>query len=114
MIDLVKSAGWIVYYLEPDGEIKFLLIKRHALSGKIERVAPKGKLQNKEGAEKAAAREVSEETGIPINLLKIRESLWDLMIRGLEDQNGKFEKEVTYFLMQYGRHSTCRVISLKI
>jgi len=23
------------------------------------------------------------------------------MIRGLEDQNGKFEKEVTYFLMQY-------------
>ncbi|HRX64077.1 MAG TPA: NUDIX domain-containing protein [Candidatus Absconditabacterales bacterium] len=101
MIDLVKSAGGIVYYLEPDGEIKFLLIKRHALSGKIERVAPKGKLQNKEGAEKAAAREVSEETGIPINLLKIRESLGDLMIRGLEDQNGKFEKEVTYFLMQY-------------
>jgi len=52
-----------------------LLIKRHALSGKIERVAPKGKIQGSEETTKAALREVSEETGIPINQMKIKQQL---------------------------------------
>ena len=41
MKEIVQSAGWIVYYLDKDGEPRYLIIKRHALSGKIERVAPK-------------------------------------------------------------------------
>jgi len=45
MNKLVKSAGGIIYYYDENNDIRFLLIKRHALSGKIERVAPKGKIQ---------------------------------------------------------------------
>ncbi|MDR2189848.1 MAG: hypothetical protein LBP53_01295 [Candidatus Peribacteria bacterium] len=45
MLDIVQSAGGIIYYLDTDGEPRYLLIKRHALSGRIERVAPKGKIQ---------------------------------------------------------------------
>lgn len=61
MTEIVQSAGGIVYYLTPDGEPRYLLIKRHALSGKIEWVAPKGKIQIGEKVEEAALREVSEE-----------------------------------------------------
>lgn len=61
MADIVQSAGGIVYYIAPDGEPRFLIIKRHALSGKVERVAPKGKIQKGEKTEEAALREVSEE-----------------------------------------------------
>lgn len=43
--DIVQSAWWIIYMLTPEGEPRFLLIKRHAVSGKVERVAPKGKIQ---------------------------------------------------------------------
>jgi ADP-ribose pyrophosphatase YjhB (NUDIX family) len=39
-----------------------LLIKRHALSGKIEWVAPKGKVQIGETEKDAAIRELGEET----------------------------------------------------
>jgi 8-oxo-dGTP pyrophosphatase MutT (NUDIX family) len=64
-----------VYYIAPDGEPRYLLIKRHALSGKIERVAPKGKIQGNEDIQKTALREVSEETGIPINQMKLRDKI---------------------------------------
>jgi 8-oxo-dGTP pyrophosphatase MutT (NUDIX family) len=47
-----------------DGTPRFLLIKRHAMSGKIEWVAPKGKIQKDETPQQAAVREVSEEVGI--------------------------------------------------
>ncbi|MDR0369998.1 MAG: NUDIX domain-containing protein [Candidatus Peribacteria bacterium] len=50
-----------MYYIAPDGEPRYLLIKRHALSGKIERVAPKGKIQNGETEKEAALREIREE-----------------------------------------------------
>ena len=101
MVKLVKSAWWIIYYKDSSGELRFLLIKRHALSGKIERVAPKWKIQYGESAEDAALREVSEEAGIPLNFLIVRHKVWSAIIRWLEDRNGKFEKEVTYFLMRY-------------
>lgn len=64
-----------MYYIASDGEPRYLLIKRHALSGKIERVAPKGKIQGNENIEKAALREVSEETGIPINQMKLKQKI---------------------------------------
>ncbi len=101
MIKLIKSAWWIIYYYDKNGEIRFLLIKRHAISGKIERVAPKWKIDWWETHEKAALREVSEETGIPLNLLVLKQKVGTAMITGLEDRNWKFEKEITYFLMKY-------------
>jgi len=101
MNKLVKSAGGIIYYRDDNDDIRFLLIKRHALSGKIEWVAPKWKIQNQETDEKAALREVSEETGIPLNLLSVVQKVGSATIEGLEDKNGKFDKEVIYFLMKY-------------
>lgn len=101
MNKLVKSAWWVIYYRDPNDDIKFLLIKRHALSGKVERVAPKGKIQQNETDERAALREVSEETGIPLNFLSIVQKIWTATIEWLEDKNWKFDKEVTYFLMKY-------------
>jgi len=101
MNKLVKSAGWVIYCRDKNYDIRFLLIKRHALSGKVERVAPKGKIQWGETDEKAALREVSEETGIPLNLLSVVQKIWTATIVWLEDRNGKFDKEVTYFLMKY-------------
>ncbi len=101
MNKLVKGAWWVIYYRDQNDDIRFLLIKRHALSGKVERVAPKGKIQWWETDERAALREVSEETGIPLNLLSVVQKIWTATIQWLEDRNGKFDKEVTYFLMKY-------------
>jgi 8-oxo-dGTP pyrophosphatase MutT (NUDIX family) len=84
-----------------DGEPRYLLIKRHALSGKIERVAPKGKIQGSEDIQKAALREVSEETGIPINQIKVRQQLGTTQLRNTENQRGQMDKDVTYFLMEF-------------
>lgn len=78
-----------------------MLIKRHALSGKIERVAPKGKIQGNEDIQKTALREVSEETGIPINQMRIKQQLGKTQLRNTEHQKGQMDKDVTYFLMEY-------------
>ncbi|MCK9466720.1 MAG: NUDIX domain-containing protein [Candidatus Absconditabacterales bacterium] len=101
MNKLVKSAGGLIYYYDQNNDIRFLLIKRHALSGKIERVAPKGKIQSGETDEKAALREVSEETGIPLNFLNVVQKVGSATIEGLENKKGKFDKEVIYFLIKY-------------
>lgn len=98
---IIQSAWWIVYYIAPDGEPRYLLIKRHALSGKIERVAPKGKVQGSEDIQKTALREVSEETGIPINQMVIKQHLGMTQLRNTENQKGQMDKDVTYFLIQY-------------
>jgi 8-oxo-dGTP pyrophosphatase MutT (NUDIX family) len=75
MAGVIQSAGGIVYFLDKNQEPNYLLIKRHALSGKIEWVAPKGKIQGDEPIEKTALREVSEETAIPINQLRLKQNL---------------------------------------
>ncbi|MCX6823904.1 MAG: NUDIX domain-containing protein [candidate division SR1 bacterium] len=98
---IIQSAGGIVYYIASDGEPRYLLIKRHALSGKIERVAPKGKIQGTEEVTKAALREVSEETGIPVNQMRIKNQLGTTQLRNTENQKGQMDKDVTYFLMEY-------------
>jgi hypothetical protein len=41
MGEVIQSAGGVIYYFAQDGEPRYLLIKRHALSGKIEWVSPK-------------------------------------------------------------------------
>ncbi|MFA5747629.1 MAG: NUDIX domain-containing protein [Candidatus Absconditabacterales bacterium] len=101
MGEVIQSAGGIVYYIDENGQPKYLLIKRHALSGKIERVAPKGKIQAGEDIQQTALREVSEETGIPINQMKLKGQLGVTQLRNIENQKGQIEKDVTYFLMQY-------------
>ena len=102
MWDVIQSAWWIVYYLEPNGEPRYLLIKRLAVSKKIERVAPKGKVQQWESLQTAALREVSEETGIPINQLKLKQQLGTTQLRNVENIKWQMDKDVTYFLMQFG------------
>lgn len=101
MWDIIQSAWGIVYYIAPDGEPRYLLIKRHALSGKIERVAPKGKIQGNEDIQKAALREVSEETGIPLNQMKLRQKIGTTQLRNTERIKGQMDKDVTYFLIEY-------------
>ncbi len=101
MSAIIQSAWWIIYYIASDGQPRYLLIKRHALSGKIERVAPKGKLQGNENIQKAALREVSEETGIPINQMKIKQQLGITQLRNVDNTKGQMNKDVTYLLMEY-------------
>jgi len=74
-----------VYYLDKDGEPRYLLIKRLAVSKKIERVAPKGKVQQGESIQNTALREVSEEAGIPINQLKLKQELGTTQLRNTEN-----------------------------
>jgi 8-oxo-dGTP pyrophosphatase MutT (NUDIX family) len=101
MSDIVQSAGGIIYYIAPDGEPRYLLIKRHALSGKIERVAPKGKIQIGETEKDAAIREMSEETGIQKQDLIVKQLLGTTSLRSTETKKGHLDKDVTYFLMKY-------------
>ncbi len=87
--------------MAPDGEPRYLLIKRHALSGKIERVAPKGKIQGRETEKEAALREMREEVGIPKEQLIIKQLLGTTSLRSSETKRGHLDKDVTYFLMKY-------------
>jgi 8-oxo-dGTP pyrophosphatase MutT (NUDIX family) len=101
MSDIIQSAWGIIYYLDSvDWEPRYLLIKRHALSGKIERVSPKWKIKWEEAIEAAAIREVSEESGIPINQLKLKQMLGTTQIRNI-DNKWPIDKDVTYFLMEF-------------
>lgn len=101
MWEIVQSAWGIVYYLDSTREPKYLIIKRHALSGKIERVAPKWKLQPWEEMETTALREVSEETWIPINKMKMNQKIWTTSLRSTETKKWQLDKDVTYFLIEY-------------
>ncbi len=101
MTNIIQSVGGFVYYLDDNNEPKFLIIKRHALSGKIERVAPKGKVQEWETEQEAALREVGEETGLPINQIIIREKVGTIELRFSNDIREDFNKDITYYLMEY-------------
>lgn len=99
--NVIQSAGGIVYYIAADGKPRFLIIKRHAMSGKIEWVAPKWKMQQWETPEQAAIREVSEETWLQTQHLLIRQKIWSTSLRSTENQKWRMDKDVTYFLMHY-------------
>ena len=101
MAEVVQSAGGIVYYLTKEWQPRYLLIKRLALSGKIERVAPKGKIQAGEKTEEAALREVSEECWINIQHLKLKQKIGMTSLRSSETKRGHLDKDVTYVLMLY-------------
>ena len=57
--------------------------------------------QAEEEISKAALREVSEETGIPINQMRIKQQLGTTQLRNTEHQKGQMDKDVTYFLVEY-------------
>lgn len=98
---VIQSVWGFVYYLNKNQEPQFLIIKRHALSGKIERVAPKGKIQGNEKPQEAALREVGEETWLPINQITIKEKIGTVELRFSNDNGEDFNKDITYFLMEY-------------
>lgn len=101
MAEIVQSAGGIIYYHEKDGSPRYLLIKRLALSWKIERVAPKGKIQAGETPEQAAVREVGEECGISASELTLEHKIGKTSLRSSETKKGHLDKDVTYFLMRF-------------
>lgn len=99
----VFSAWWVVYYKDKETNTPyFLIVKRFALSKKIERIAPKGKIQNGETEEQAAIREVTEEVWLDRKFLTARKKLDTLSLQ-LRNDNGKIwiDKDITYFLIEY-------------
>lgn len=100
-MSIVQSAGGIIYYMEADQEPRYLLIKRLALSKKIERVAPKGKVQWWESFDIAAMREISEETSIAIKDMSLMWEVGKTSIRNTSQQKWWIDKDVTYFLIEY-------------
>lgn len=103
MVEKVQSAGWLVYYIDTkDHEVRFLLVKRHALSKKVERISPKGKIQAGEMPQQAALREISEETGLKQSDMQIKDTLDTLSLQ-LYNVEGKLwiDKDITYYLVHY-------------
>ncbi len=97
----IQSIGWIVYQLR-DHEPYFFIMKRKALSGKIEWIAPKGKMQASEDAELTCVREISEETGMDINQLQIKTKLsWGVELKNMNFGKGTTDKMINYFLVYY-------------
>lgn len=103
MVSKVQSAGGVVYYIDPGTqEYRFLLVKRFALSKKIERIAPKGKIHPAETPEQAALREINEETGLSKDKLQIKQ-LIDTISLQLYNEGGVLgvDKDITYYLIKY-------------
>jgi len=100
MSEIVQSAWWIVYFFDEKNEPKYLIIKRLALSNKIERVAPKWKVNVGETIEQTVLREVSEETWIPINKMFLKQMVWTAELRSTENK-WNLKKDITYFLVEY-------------
>lgn len=109
-MNIIQSAGGIVYHLDSNNQPRYLLIKRHALSKKVEWVAPKGKIQEGESVETAALREIAEETGLQPDQLHIKQKIGTTQLRNPTHQKGMFNKDVTYFLVEYkGEPSKVRI-----
>lgn len=103
MVPKVQSAWWVIYCINPKTwEYTYLLVKRFALSKKIEWIAPKGKIQPWETPEQAALREIYEEVGLPKNQLQIKQ-LIDTVSLQLYTEAGDLgvDKDITYYLVKY-------------
>lgn len=98
---IIQSAWWVVFYLAEDKEPRYLLIKRQAISKRIERVCPKGKIHEGESLEETALREVSEETGLLLNKISIIKNLGVTKIRTTDPTIWNLNKDTTFFLMEY-------------
>lgn len=94
------ASGGVVFYISPKtGKCKFLLLKH---KGKMKLWdLPKGHLKKNETLEKAAYREVLEETGIPIEQLKLLKNLEHQNIYVKNSRFGKKKEKIVYlFLFQ--------------
>ena len=94
---MVESFGGIIYIFK-NNEPHFLVLKRQALSKKIEWTAPKWKAQEGEDPIQTAKREIFEETNLKPELLEEKWKLGDFLITFPDNS---FEKKVTYFLFEY-------------
>lgn len=103
-MSIIQSAWGIIYIIPSDGEPRYLLIKRHALSKKVERVAPKGKIQEGEDVSQAALREINEEAWLELSKLQLIEKVGTTQLRNVHNQKGMMDKDVTYFLIKYMGH----------
>ncbi len=102
MVEKVKSAWWIIYIIWDDNEPRYLLVKRHALSKRVEWIAPKGKIQPWETVEQAALREIGEETGLNPKEVQIKEKLDTLSLQLYNDHWKLWvDKDITYFLAYF-------------
>lgn len=81
-----------------DNEPYFLVLKRQAMSKKIEWTAPKWKAKDNENPIDAAKREIYEETNLNPDLLVNKGKLGDFII---SFPDNSFEKKVTYYLFEY-------------
>lgn len=98
----IKSAGWIIYYIDnKDKQPRFFVIKRHAMSWKIERVAPKGKIETWENPKQTVVREIWEEVWINLNNLKVKDFLWHALISLRSEDRWNFDKQISYYLVEY-------------
>jgi len=97
----LHSVGWVIYYIADDGQPRYLIIKRHARSKKIERVAPKGKVEWDETPEITCVREIHEETSLDIKKLQVKQQLGTIQIKNINYGQGYNEKEVNYYLVHY-------------
>lgn len=98
---MIQSIWWIIYQYH-NNEPLFFIMKRRALSGKIERVAPKGKIESNEKPEYTCVREISEETGMNINELRIVTKLHGAVeLKNMNFGKGTTDKSISYYLVEY-------------
>lgn len=90
------SAGGLVISVR-DGEPYAAIIARRNRAGRVEWCLPKGHLENGEGPEEAALREVSEETGISGRILAHLATI-DYWFSG---HDRRVHKVVHHYLMEY-------------
>lgn len=100
MVEPIKSAWGVVYYVSDEWP-KFLIIKRYALSKKVEWVAPKWKIQSWESSQIAAVREIFEETWLKKTDLIIKQELWEIQISLRSEERWNLDKDIVFFLVEY-------------
>ena len=102
-IEKIQSAWWVIYMIDKKSQTPvFLLIKRQAMSKRIEWIAPKGKIKPWESPDKAAMREIQEETWLLIQNMEIKQKLDTISLQlYLEDGNLWLDKDITDYLIEY-------------
>lgn len=98
----IQSAWWIIYYIDKaTSQPKFLLLKRYALSKKVEWVAPKWKVNEWELADQTAIREIWEETWINQKDLILKQQVWVLNLSLHSEEKWNLDKDIIYFLVEF-------------
>jgi len=100
--ELKLSAGGIVFFSK-NGNFNFLILEKDKGNGKTEWLFPKGKIEKNESTSSAALREISEESGLPQNKLKIIKKIGQekFFYKDKWDKGQLVYKIVEYFLVEY-------------